>query len=123
MSSDLFVGRGGWWVDDVRFHFPDQPTAGVPGAGTVRVELGPLSPNPARGPLQQSLRMPRAADVEWSLYDLAGRRVAWLWRGTLPAGAHELSGVLPRSVAAGLYFSRVRVGGWNSPARRVAVVR
>jgi hypothetical protein len=123
MSSDLFVGRGGWWVDDVRFHFPDQPTTGLPPAGQGRVELGPLSPNPARGLLQQSLHLPRAAAVEWSLFDLAGRRVASLWRGTLPAGAHELRGALPRSVAAGLYFSRVRVDGWNSPARRIAVVR
>jgi hypothetical protein len=123
MSTDLFVGRGGWWVDDVRIHFPDQPTTGVPGTGALRVELGPLSPNPASGPLQQSLRLPRAANVEWTLYDLAGRRVASLWRGVLPAGAHELRGELPRSLAGGLYFSRVRVGGWNAPVRRVALVR
>jgi hypothetical protein len=123
MSTDLFVGRGGWWVDDVRFRFPDQLTTGVPGTGPARVELGPTSPNPASGPLRQSLHLPRAANVEWSLYDLAGRRVTSLWRGALPAGAHELRAELPRSLAAGLYFSRVRVDGWNSPARRVALVR
>jgi hypothetical protein len=123
MSSDLFVGAGGWWVDDVRFHFPDQPTTGVPNPAAAAVELGPLSPNPATGPLVQSLRLPRSADVEWSLFDLAGRRVATLWHGVVPAGSHELSGALPRSLAGGLYFSRVGVNGRTLPAQRVAVLR
>lgn len=123
MSTDLFVGRGGWWVDNVRFHFPDQATTSVPQTGAATVELGPLWPNPAAGPLSQALRLPRTANVEWSLYDLAGRRVATLWRGSLPAGAHELSASLPASLAGGLYFSRVGVNGHGTPARRVAVLR
>jgi hypothetical protein len=122
MSTDLFVGRGGWWVDDVRFHFPNPATTSVPRSGPPSVELGPLSPNPASGPLRQTLRLPRAANVEWTLYDVAGRRVVMLWRGAVPAGAHELRGALPRSLAAGLYFSRVVVDGWNAPARRIAVL-
>jgi hypothetical protein len=87
------------------------------------VELGPLSPNPACGPLSQALRLPGAADVEWSLYDLAGRRVATLWRGVLPAGAHELRGTLSRSLAGGLYFSRVTVNGRPLASGRIALLR
>ncbi|HEY6195141.1 MAG TPA: hypothetical protein VI504_08875, partial [Candidatus Eisenbacteria bacterium] len=122
MSTDLFVGRGGWWVDHVRFHFPDQGSTGVPGA-TAAAEFGPLWPNPASGPVSQALRLARAADVEWALYDLAGRRVATLWHGRLAAGSHELSGALPSVLADGIYFSCVGVNGRFAPARRIARLR
>jgi len=122
MSSDLFVGAGGWWVDDIRFHFPDEPTLGVGPDGPV-AELGPMWPNPAAAALRQSLRLTRAARVEWDLYDVAGRRVATLWRGSLDAGSHELSAAPARTLAGGLYFSRVSVDGRALEARRVALVR
>jgi hypothetical protein len=122
MSSDLFVGGGGWWIDQVRFHFPQQPTTGT-GPNTPALALGACWPNPASGELRQSLRLPRAAAVEWALYDLAGRRVAVLQEGTLAPGARELSAALPRALAGGLYFSRVRVDGRALGSRRVAIVR
>ena len=122
MSTDLWVGDGGWWVDDVRVHFPTQSTTGV-GPTTAHVELGPLWPNPASGPLRQALRLPAAANVDWALFDLAGRRIATLWRGTLAGGAQELVATPPRTLAGGLYFSRVTVAGRALAARRVAIVR
>ena len=122
MSSDLFVGGGGWWIDQVRFHFPQQPTAGA-GPNEVTLALGACWPNPASGELRQALRLPRAAVVEWALYDLAGRRVAVLHQGALAPGARELTAALPRAIAGGLYFSRVRVDGRALGARRVAIVR
>jgi hypothetical protein len=122
MSTDLFVGAGGWWVDDVRVHFPTQSTAGV-GDVVTGVELGPLWPNPVAGPFRQAVRLPAAADVEWSLFDLAGRRVATLWHGRLAAGSQELLATPPKSLAGGLYFSRVTVAGHALDARRVAIVR
>ena len=122
MSSDLFVGGGGWWIDRVHFHFPQQPTTGA-GPAVAALSLGACWPNPATSALRQSLRLPHAAAVEWSLYDLAGRRVAVLEQGTLAAGSRELSAELPRALAGGLYFSRVRVDGRALGARRVAIVR
>ncbi len=123
LSSDLFVGAGGWWVDQVRFHFPDQPLTGVGDAARGALALGAAWPNPASGALHQALRLPRGALVEWALYDLAGRRVATLWRGALAAGAHELSGELPRDLNGGLYFARVQVDGHALTARRVVALR
>ena len=122
MSSDLFVGAGGWWVDDIRIRFADESTVGVELEGQATA-LGPLWPNPAASALQQALRLARPSQVDWALYDVAGRRVATLWRGALAAGAHELSGSPPHSLAGGLYFSRVRVDGRALAARRVALVR
>jgi len=122
MSSDLFVGGGGWWIDQVRFHFPQQATAGA-GPNEVTLALGACWPNPASGELRQALRLPRAAVVDWALYDLAGRRVAVLHQGALAPGSRELTASLPRTIAGGLYFSRVRVDGRALGARRVAIVR
>jgi hypothetical protein len=122
MSTDLFVGHGGWWVDQVQVHFPQQPTTGA-GAPALSLALGPCWPNPASLALRQSLRLPRAAVVEWALFDLAGRRVVALHDGTLTAGTHELAGDLPRALPGGLYFSRVRVDGRMLGSTRVAVVR
>ncbi len=123
MSTDLFVGGGGWWLDDIRFRFADQSTVGVPDAALPGVALGSPWPNPAAGALRQSLRLAWAADVEWSLHDVAGRRVATLWRGALPAGSRELHAALPRALAAGLYFTRVTVAGRGLGSSRVAIVR
>jgi hypothetical protein len=123
MSTDLFVGGGGWWLDDIRFRFADQSSVSVPAAVHSGVVLGPPWPNPASGPLRQSLRLGSPAPVEWSLHDVAGRRVAALWRGELPAGTRELSASLPRALAAGLYFSRVSVDGRAIASSRIAVVR
>jgi len=122
MSTDLFVGRGGWWVDAVRFHFPQQGTTDA-GPPVAALSLGPCWPNPASSSLRQSLRLPHAARVEWSLFDLAGRRVAALHDGALAPGPHELAADLPRSLAGGLYFSRVLVDSRSLGTRRVAIVR
>jgi len=122
VNTDLFVGGGGWWIDQVHFHFPQQPTTSV-GPPVAALALGSCWPNPADRALRQSLRLPRAASVEWSLYDLAGRRVAVLHDGELSAGSRELSAELPRALPGGLYFSRVRVDGRALGARRVAIVR
>jgi hypothetical protein len=104
-------------------HFPGGPTTGVEPGAIARVELGPLWPNPASGPLRQGLRLPAKSHVEWSLYDVAGRHVATLWRGALAEGVRELLAEPPRALAGGLYFSRVTVAGAALAARRVAIVR
>jgi hypothetical protein len=122
MSTDTFVGGGGWWIDQVHVHFPQQGTTAVK-PPIAALSLGACWPNPADRALRQSLQLPRAATVEWSLYDLAGRRVAVLHEGALAAGSRELSAELPRALAGGLYFSRVRVDGHVLGARRVAIVR
>ena len=38
MSTDLFVGHGGWWIDQVRIHFPDQAVTGVGSGQPNRLE-------------------------------------------------------------------------------------
>jgi len=123
MTADLFVGAGGWWVDELRVRFPGTPTLGAPGPGAADPRPGPVTPNPARDAIRCALTLPAAGRVEWALHDVAGRRVATLWRGVLPAAAHELSARLPAGLAPGLYFDRLSFDGRMRAARRVVVVR
>ena len=65
-------------------------------------------PNPARS-ATVSFALPRRDDVDLSVFDLSGRKVATLAKGSLPAGQYtrEWSG---KGVGAGVYFVRLRVG-------------
>lgn len=119
MLTDTFFGREGWYVDDVRIVWADGVTsAPVPLAGATL-----LGPNPARDHVRLALTLPRGGEVRWDLYDVAGRRVATLWRGELAAGPTQLEARLPREVGAGLYFARVSADGRAVRTDRVAVVR
>ncbi|MBI5837141.1 MAG: carbohydrate binding domain-containing protein [Candidatus Eisenbacteria bacterium] len=85
---------------------------GVPAPGDTPPSTLALAAlrNPARGPLEFELRLTSAADVEVTVYDLAGRAVAQPHRGSLPAGTRTLNwdgrGAGGARCAAGLYFVR-----------------
>jgi hypothetical protein len=121
MLTDEFVGRNGWWVDHVRLLWPDGSTD-VPLGGPPSVLR--LWPNPARGALSLTLPPGLSGDGAWELYDVAGRRVATLWRGRFSAvSGAPLSGQIPARVSAGLYFSRLSSGNRVLANTRIAVVR
>jgi hypothetical protein len=90
-------------------------------------ETGPAAPgfwvlsNPARGSLGIRLRLPQAAPVELSLWDVAGRQVASLWRGELEAGEHTLRWGKASELASGVYFLRLRAGSQQA-SRSVLVL-
>jgi hypothetical protein len=85
--------------------------------GLVGAEGGPLDPRSMLDPIPMvrhgvihyTIRLQTGKDVTLGLYDLAGRRVAELFRGRLEEGSHQLtwsgSGVQP-----GCYFVRVSNG-------------
>jgi hypothetical protein len=117
--ADENTGDEGWFVDHVLLSF----------GGTTAVPLSPSAlsigtpwPNPARGALHLALSSPRAHTVAWELFDVAGRRVASLWRGRIEPGARELEARLPE-LAGGLYFARLTLDGRESVSRRVVVLR
>lgn len=120
--ADEWFGRGGLWIDRVRVQHPGGAPAGVPVAAGG-VACGRAWPNPTRGTLRLPLSLGRAANVDWSLHDVQGRRVATLWRGGLEPGTSELSGAAPGALAPGLYFARLRADGREIATQRVAIVR
>ena len=87
-------------------------TAGVsqPPA-TAALQLAAPSPNPSTARTQLEFDLPSAANAELAVFDAAGRRVATLVQGELPAGRHSASwdGMAAggERVAAGLYFARL----------------
>ncbi len=95
---------------------PQSPTS-PPGS----IELGPARPNPFARTTNFTLSLPREADVEVSILDLAGRRVATLLRGRVAAGLQEVSwdGSNARD---GVYFVKLVVDG-RIYSRRVALMR
>ena len=75
------------------------------GAGSARLALAPVAPDPLRVEGRVSFTLPRAQSVRLSVVDLQGREVARLVRGELGAGPHDLM-LTPRSIGlgSGLYF-------------------
>jgi hypothetical protein len=79
-----------------------------------RLSLAVPAPNPGRGEVLLRFTLPQDEDVSLAVFDLAGRKLADLARGRLPAGEHgatwnfrDASG---REVGAGYYVVQLRVG-------------
>ncbi|HEY3215667.1 MAG TPA: FlgD immunoglobulin-like domain containing protein [Candidatus Eisenbacteria bacterium] len=101
------------------------PTTLPIGAGS-RVSLSAAQPNPFRRETRFSLTLPSAGDVELAVHDLAGRRIATLFRGRFEAGTRGFrwqgtdDGGQP--VRGGVYFLRGRVAGVEV-TRKVILLR
>ena len=86
----------------------DAPT---PPQGTpTGIELSAARPNPFSSATSFTVSLPREANVDLAVHDLAGRRVETLASGRLPAGRKDFtwSGVGSRD---GVYFVRLTVEG------------
>lgn len=67
-------------------------------------------PNPAASRLTFEFALPQAAPVELTLFNGLGQPVGVLTSATLPAGPQRIVWQRPRSVPAGMYYYRLRVG-------------
>jgi hypothetical protein len=107
-----------------RFTIGPASAAGEPGA-PVALWLGRPSPNPLRRGTSLPLYVPRPGRLVAEVLDVAGRRVARLRDGTVPAGWTSLRwdgrDEEGRRVASGLYWIRVRWAG-ETTATRVLIV-
>ncbi len=83
-------------------------------APVVSLALSAPAPNPFREQTAFTLQLPAPADVQLGIYDLAGRRIATLHRGALPAGVHAFRwngrDDAGRAVRPGAYVVAVRAG-------------
>ena len=81
-----------------------------------------VSPNPGVSHIV-SFTLPKKDRVELGVYDLQGRRVAWIARGVLGAGAHtgRWGGAAANGAraGAGMYFYRLKVGNEIRTVRAV----
>jgi hypothetical protein len=84
----------------------------VGGEPPARIEFS-VHPNPATAS-RVNFALPRAADVDLGVFDVAGRRVATLAKGALGAGTYsrDWAGLSDggRRLGAGVYFIRLKAG-------------
>jgi choice-of-anchor B domain-containing protein len=103
-------------------------TSVAAGGAPREMLLSQAYPNPVRGgqAVHLSLALPHPGRVEATVFDVAGRRVAVLTRGRMPAGPHRIGwdARLPGGPAApaGVYFIRLESDA-GSFARKVVVLR
>lgn len=90
----------------------------IPGA----FHISRLYPNPFAGRLHFSLGVARAQPVEVAVFDVAGRRVATLFDGSMAAGQVQALTFDAREAPPGLYLIRVR-GAHFLTSRAVVRVR
>ena len=85
------------------------------------IGLGLVGPNPFRGATSLSIRLRTAGVARLEAFDLAGRRVAVLHDGSLPAGEHVVRWDA-RALPAGLYVLRLAANG-ATRTRSVTAIR
>ncbi len=99
-----------WWdLTDVEDEA--EPVA-VPGDFAI----ASVYPNPFNPATTVEIAVPRTTTVEVAVYDLLGREVATLHRGSLAAGAHSFSWSAEH-MASGLYFAVMQADGQRHVAR------
>jgi hypothetical protein len=108
----------------LQFLFPPPPPTGVvaslPEGPSI---LHPNVPNPFGQETTLSFDLPNQATVRLTIYDVSGRRVRELCKGTMPAGPHQLvwdgRDAFGTRVAAGVYMCRLEAGGVVEQRRMV----
>ncbi len=99
-SFALYFSTGAPSVDEGEFNRP------------LTLELAPAFPNPVKGVATINFALPQRTNIDLSVYDITGRRVATLASGVYKAGRHTVrwngtddSG---RKLPAGLYIYRLK---------------
>jgi len=114
-TATSFQGSGVFY-DNITFTKTGQLAVGD--AGPLAVALAPAAPNPFSSTTRLDWSLARAGDVDVTVFDLAGRRVATVFRGAAAAGVHSSTwdGRLAdgRMAPAGVYRAVLR-----SPQGRV----
>jgi hypothetical protein len=95
----------------------DDETANLPG----KFNLNPIYPNPFNAQATISYSVPAAGFVTIESYNLAGQKVATLFKGTESPGQHSLNWDASK-LASGMYFIKVSFEG-NSQTQRVTLLK
>jgi len=108
-------------------NYGDIVDLGVAGVGGLAGKLSfSVAPNPARH-ATFSFSLPQQSDVEIGIFDVAGRQVQSIFKGSLPAGSYQRvwSGETSdgRVASAGVYFARMKTPGAENSVRAVFLGR
>jgi len=88
------------------------PPGGTPQGAPADLWLGLATPNPARDGARFSFGLPRGSSIDFSVFDMGGRRVWGLKQGVMPAGVHSIAwnglDEAGHPAPSGLYFFLLR---------------
>ncbi len=104
--------------EDGAFAAEFEVDAKVPAA---RLTLYQNRPNPFALESTIGFELPEASNVELTLYDTLGRRVATLWRGNKDAGYYEVP-FRADDLASGVYYYKLNAGK-NTVVRKMVILR
>src|SRR5262249_54601845 len=89
VDGDTLTGRANYAIS-VNDSIPGPPAPPPPPDDSLKATLSATKPNPFDAETQFSVSVQDPIPAEVSIYDLLGRRVATVFRGTLPAGTSQL---------------------------------
>jgi hypothetical protein len=124
---DRGVGAGEeyrYWLEAVALSGGGETFGPIEGRAGSRVHAFALEqnyPNPARDVTTVRFSLPAAAGATFTVYDLAGRKVAATWNAAYPEGDNEIP-VNVSGLAPGVYTYRLEAGG-AAAARKMVVVK
>jgi hypothetical protein len=102
---------------------PGSPTSHAP----LEFAFGPAAPTPSRGAVAMKLALPKAAEVQFAIFDANGRLVGGRGSQHFEPGnyllrwdGHDDRGA---AVTPGLYFAHLRVDGAERGTRRIVFIR
>jgi len=104
--------------EDGAFAAEFEVDAKVPAA---RLTLYQNRPNPFALESTIGIELPEAGNVELTLYDTLGRRVATLWRGNKDAGYYDVP-FRADNLASGVYYYKLNAGK-NTVVRKMVILR
>jgi hypothetical protein len=105
--------QAAWWGDARLAEAPQPP---VPPAGPC---LAAVTPNPFRRSAELAFSLPGSASVSLTVYDLYGRKVAWMLKDqTMDAGTHSVVWQ-PKNLPRGIYTCLLVAGDYSAATRLV----
>ncbi len=120
-GSDRSIITGdGWYIDDIFIEFY---TTGIDDNATLpnTFKLEQNYPNPFNALTQINFTLPRAADIDLSVYNMLGQKVAALASGMMDAGYHSVNWNAS-DVTSGIYFYRLTAGD-NCEVRKMTLLK
>lgn len=120
-GSDISVITGdGWYIDD--FHI-DFLTTGIDDTATLpnSFKLEQNYPNPFNALTEINFTVPNASNVDLSVYNMLGQKVATLASERLEAGHHSVNWDASQ-VSSGIYFYKLTAGN-NSETRALTLIK
>ena len=119
-SDNSIVTGYGWYIDDFQIDFQtgiEDMEALLPSAFNLEQNY----PNPFNASTEISFTLSKAADIDLSVYNMLGQKVAALASGMMDAGYHSVNWNAS-DVTSGIYFYRLTAGD-NCEVRKMTLLK